>query len=116
MRISDWSSDVCSSDLDLPSPEARASGFEPGFGLRSPEPPPSPADASLSSREAPPGRTQSSYANLVSGDDAVTSDASGQHSARMLAAWKRDLVKSYDHTSELPSLMRISYAVFCLTN
>src|SRR3546814_8273242 len=32
--------------------------------------------------------------------------------------WKRrlGLCRSEEHTSELPSLMRISYAVFCLTN
>src|SRR3546814_2455257 len=29
-------------------------------------------------------------------------------------AWRRDLPRSEEHTSELQSLMRISYAVFCL--
>src|SRR3546814_2426801 len=29
-------------------------------------------------------------------------------------AWPRDLPRSEEHTSELQSLMRISYAVFCL--
>src|SRR3546814_1631842 len=28
--------------------------------------------------------------------------------------WRRDRVRSEEHTSELQSLMRISYAVFCL--
>src|SRR3546814_5434543 len=28
----------------------------------------------------------------------------------------RDMIRSEEHTSELQSLMRISYAVFCLTN
>src|SRR3546814_3539822 len=27
-----------------------------------------------------------------------------------------EIIRSEEHTSELPSLMRISYAVFCLTN
>src|SRR3546814_4399082 len=30
------------------------------------------------------------------------------------ALWTRDAVRSEEHTSELQSLMRISYAVFCL--
>src|SRR3546814_9018647 len=30
------------------------------------------------------------------------------------AAWLRDCRRSEEHTSELQSLMRISYAVFCL--
>src|SRR3546814_3067568 len=29
-------------------------------------------------------------------------------------SWKRQLLRSEEHTSELQSLMRISYAVFCL--
>src|SRR3546814_7991363 len=32
------------------------------------------------------------------------------------AAWARGGVRSEEHTSELQSLMRISYAVFCLKN
>src|SRR3546814_7227216 len=28
--------------------------------------------------------------------------------------WRRDILRSEEHTSELQSLMRISYAVFCL--
>src|SRR3546814_20428222 len=31
-----------------------------------------------------------------------------------LAAWMNDILRSEEHTSELQSLMRISYAVFCL--
>src|SRR3546814_1102543 len=30
------------------------------------------------------------------------------------SAWDRDDIRSEEHTSELQSLMRISYAVFCL--
>src|SRR3546814_7705008 len=71
MRISDWSSDVCSSDLE-------------GRLLRVDRP----ADA------------------LVSG--AV------RHVERDLGAEFADGYRSEEHTSELQSLMRISYAVFCL--
>src|SRR3546814_8685752 len=33
---------------------------------------------------------------------------------RLVHSWYRRLVRSEEHTSELQSLMRISYAVFCL--
>src|SRR3546814_16540243 len=32
MRISDWSSDVCSSDLSLPRPQSPASAWHPSLG------------------------------------------------------------------------------------
>src|SRR3546814_3976650 len=34
--------------------------------------------------------------------------------AAQLSRWRSDLIRSEEHTSELQSLMRISYAVFCL--
>src|SRR3546814_9764101 len=37
------------------------------------------------------------------------------HQAAYLEAWLSFLGRSEEHTSELQSLMRISYAVFCLT-
>src|SRR3546814_5430942 len=38
--------------------------------------------------------------------------ASPSHAARW--AWTNNMARSEEHTSELQSLMRISYAVFCL--
>src|SRR3546814_2814029 len=107
MRISDWSSDVCSSDLwSMRSPGSRS---------------PCSARAARSSCFAPNGACGGG------GDD-------GRHRARTTAAPcgprefppahhaalarglgpARD--RSEEHTSELQSLMRISYAVFCLKN
>src|SRR3546814_4753926 len=40
--------------------------------------------------------------------------AGGETVAADLVAGERGLVRSEEHTSELQSLMRISYAVFCL--
>src|SRR3546814_1649785 len=37
-----------------------------------------------------------------------------QHHAEQLAPWRLLQWRSEEHTSELQSLMRISYAVFCL--
>src|SRR3546814_7280840 len=41
-------------------------------------------------------------------------DISG-YSSKQLTEFRRRSVRSEEHTSELQSLMRISYAVFCLT-
>src|SRR3546814_1415954 len=94
MRISDWSSDVCSSDLLFldgdESPGPGLGGFDlveelfaddalgQAFRLA--------ATRLLRARGSPPG-----------------------------AAWRRfHRTRSEEHTSELQSLMRSSYAVFCL--
>src|SRR3546814_5579751 len=107
MRISDWSSDVCSSDLS-------GSGGRP---------------ARLPSRRA---FAHNACRSAVAGAVAASSVADGLHAAIMSAApsapatcaWRRALriiaallvasSRSEEHTSELQSLMRISYAVFCL--
>src|SRR3546814_3041931 len=88
MRISDWSSDVCSSDL------------KPAAG----------ADRTDAGRAFGPGShdRQSGTARPVGG----TSGRSGGDEIQ----WDADPFeqRSEEHTSELQSLMRISYAVFCL--
>src|SRR3546814_961119 len=52
--------------------------------------------------------------------DAPTSACDGAVAASKADRWLpirsgTDMARSEEHTSELPSLMRISYAVFCLT-
>src|SRR3546814_5145866 len=100
MRISDWSSDVCSSDR--------------GMVMRLPE------------RDSYSYHRDKMYANLsvsmggrvaeelIFGYDKVSSGASGD--IQYATGLARDMVtrRSEEHTSELQSLMRISYAVFCL--
>src|SRR3546814_9202744 len=49
---------------------------------------------------------------LVGPPDAAALDAF----AEILAKAKRPIIRSEEHTSELQSLMRITYAVFCLKN
>src|SRR3546814_1936487 len=100
MRISDWSSDVCSSDLP-------------------------PAHFGQVAIEAAPGKTQQVPARLaghsftawlpdnvqtISGDNLETLIAGPGGGAVLAQVGDR----SEEHTSELQSLMRISYAVFCL--
>src|SRR3546814_10100366 len=97
MRISDWSSDVCSSDLSL-----LLAGLLAGWALYTLRR--SPHGAALKAVAADPAPRWSRVqwiALLLTGG--VFMLWSGQYLAR-----------SEEHTSELQSLMRISYAVFCL--
>src|SRR3546814_8678162 len=101
MRISDWSSDVCSSDLRQSPVHARGGGGPSQSRGRTPSharpEQPCPRD------RAPPTARRDSH------------DARHRHNAR--APTDRacpNRPRSEEHTSELQSLMRISYAVFCL--
>src|SRR3546814_4384267 len=94
MRISDWSSDVCSSDL---SDEKRAA-FD---YLADPQ--------RLPVSEA---FRNESGANVTT-PNAVQQNVPGWLIFAMFFA-VIPLARSEEHTSELQSLMRISYAVFCL--
>src|SRR3546814_4115121 len=85
VRIRGWSSDVCSSDLRFGLSAFRKS--EPGSGS---------------------DRSRLFY------DQMVFPGLSGGHPDRLLVFAETNRARSEEHTSELQSLMRISYAVFCL--
>src|SRR3546814_2462071 len=105
MRISDWSSDVCSSDL---------------LGAR----------AGIYSKE----QTLDALAAIAAGldlrkgrnwrplEDTTYDPIIAARRPKPWTSWQRSedyyneglLIRSEEHTSELQSLMRISYAVFCL--
>src|SRR3546814_6389235 len=114
MRISDWSSDVCSSDLARIS-DRRDCGADPA-GERGP--PPSIPDNSLPIViPAKAGMTATSLTGLRAG--LHRRRRFGGHSGRRARQFDRETAaapesRSEEHTSELQSLMRISYAVFCL--
>src|SRR3546814_4985984 len=101
MRISDWSSDVCSSDLRsglvaLPPQDRR--GLSPRY-----------RSAGISPDGTRPHRTCQ--------DDIICHEA--RRSSPLSRCGQRGMMiafplRSEEHTSELQSLMRISYAVFCL--
>src|SRR3546814_7849022 len=99
MRISDWSSDVCSSDLRSVAVRIIARGRF-GRGLLS---------RILAWREKARGMRRDRHcAFRHAGSDE-------RHGHDHIAGERADvLVRSEEHTSELQSLMRISYAVFCL--
>src|SRR3546814_8703299 len=118
MRISDWSSDVCSSDLYARSPPARfraAGGCDgPPAPGRSPVPVPHSASRPTGHASARPPRSSSgpvrgSSRPALPGRSAASSSADGRGGCD-----GRPRDRSEEHTSELQSLMRISYAVFCL--
>src|SRR3546814_5887041 len=97
MRISDWSSDVCSSDLldrnALPPPTLQASAATP-----------------------PEGATEQAIAQVW--QSVLERGTISRHDDFFALGGKSldamHVVSSEEHTSELQSLMRISYAVFCL--
>src|SRR3546814_6915165 len=102
MRISDWSSDVCSSDLE----RLRFGACRGGTDL--PDCAPSrhaPIRMRLNKHIRDTGFCSRREADRLIGEGRVT--VNGQR-ARIGAE-----VRSEEHTSELQSLMRISYAAFC---
>src|SRR3546814_2214844 len=96
MRISDWSSDVCSSDLTL----VETGGLE--LHMRSAVARIEAAGAGLAVTLMQPDGT----AEVVRVDRIIV--------ATGLRPDLEMLRRSEEHTSELQSLMRISYAVVCL--
>src|SRR3546814_9128278 len=95
MRISDWSSDVCSSDLGL----RRRNDSTPVLVLT--------ARSEVDDRV--------SALDLGADDYLVKPFDFREFEARCRALLRRRQgIRSEEHTSELQSLMRISYAVFCL--
>src|SRR3546814_9286644 len=101
MRISDWSSDVCSSDLP---PDGR----RPGACKEDQRHPPRRIWRLCAADQLPDRPPRHRAPALHAGTDARRSD-----DAQPDRGAGRDL-RSEEHTSELQSLMRISYAVFCL--
>src|SRR3546814_10683256 len=103
MRISDWSSDVCSSDLGVPNCVAHQ-----------------PVRDWLWSRPVKKARRLGSRRRASPSQPAARARASS-HSISLNSPLPRSPTRSRgldrrseEHTSELQSLMRISYAVFCL--
>src|SRR3546814_9679404 len=85
MRISDWSSDVCSSDL------GPGCDSVPWLWVSSSTP-----------------RWRASHWRRSSSPSGMSSSSASTRK------YSENFARSEEHTSELQSLMRISYAVFCL--
>src|SRR3546814_2382713 len=95
MRISDWSPDVCSSDL------YPVAAFCPRRDQRFDR-----------------GNDTDADDNQIGGNHRAIRQADAGHAVlaldRLDANAQAQVDRSEEHTSELQSLMRISYAVFCL--
>src|SRR3546814_6106939 len=104
MRISDWSSDVCSSDLLAERPHGK----------------------SLESRQHPNARPVPhifQYSQIAPHCGLINHKAGRGYTVQIKMRKGSGIARfcfhclsfrSEEHTSELQSLMRISYAVFCL--
>src|SRR3546814_1154712 len=116
MRISDWSSDVCSSDLPdggsavvslthdpkLDDPALARALNSPAFYI-----------GALGSRKTHAARLE--RLGAAGFTDKELARIHGPAGLPIGAAGPAEIaVRSEEHTSELQSLMRISYAVFCL--
>src|SRR3546814_2399389 len=107
MRISDWSSDVCSSDLDQVGDDGARGGAIACARAFEEQPPDEIALGDDRIERARDMRERMIERNEVRMDALEQSGA-----VRLGDAHQPD--RSEEHTSELQSLMRISYAVFCL--
>src|SRR3546814_7150114 len=128
MRISDWSSDVCSSDLIgfrgerwIHEPAA-VGGKADEYRCEEAQPPDriSPKGISREARKRQVARRahlrpQQDARRLDRGHRAEEHHHRAVHGEDLIIGilWKN--LRSEDPTSELKSLMRTSYAVFCLT-
>src|SRR3546814_6495032 len=109
MRISDWSSDVCSSDLRQADRQDRVGREEGRQGAR-----PAQAGCCREAGQGTCGSEAEAGGRQAGGSQAVAfRAASGGQGCRRRRVQGAD-ARSEEHTSELQSLMRISYAVFCL--
>src|SRR3546814_4008005 len=113
MRVRDWSSDVCSSDLDwveredvevkrdpsAPRDAVRIMTVHGSKGLQAPL-------VVLADATKDPDRNGADHAMVAMADGALP--------LPLHCSPKEARGRSEEHTSELPSLMRLSYAVFCL--
>src|SRR3546814_2988906 len=118
MRISDWSSDVCSSDLERPDPrraigaaqlaihvEGHVEHREAGY----------PSADRGHPQQAHDDEQQQHEADRISDEDEMVIGVEPPaERVEQPQEGNRQRNRSEEHTSELQSLMRISYAVFCL--
>src|SRR3546814_2181040 len=126
MRISDWSSDVCSSDLFITSvqqiffdvfklPQLFSYAFAGIAGFMA-------VGSFFNSRLVERiGARRLSQGSLIifillSGVHVAIATAGFENAWSFCALQAATMLRSEEHTSELQSLMRISYAVFCLKN
>src|SRR3546814_8889237 len=113
MRISDWSSDVCSSDLFLAAQASGQAAIRPERDAKRQD---SAAEARvrlLQLRQAL-GIFEAAERKAMEAAFTGANELPGAPGLPTKLSVKAEPARSEEHTSELQSLMRISYAVFCL--
>src|SRR3546814_4352450 len=108
VRISDWSSDVCSSDLEdeAESDTEMVQGVGDRFRTQDAG---EEGDRPQRQNQREPRRARRNHEETEAAEQAQVPEEIAEQSQ----AHDTD-ERSEEHTSELQSLMRISYAVFCL--
>src|SRR3546814_10095910 len=124
MRISDWSSDVCSSDLvylgentviaSQKAAQASASADAAALSEATAESAAGPTYSDTSAGLAATTNGQSFAVDNGDGTVTIYLNDGGVAVAQRTIATTAALRRSEEHTSELQSLMRTSYAGFCL--
>src|SRR3546814_5238504 len=110
MRISDWSSDVCSSDLEPRRKQDRSQAHSQ----------PRPVNHTPPQRRENQKVHQCVFEKVHTIGEQRNRTDPGSHGelhaeiGKVEQSHPANDVRSEEHTSELQSLMRISYAVFCL--
>src|SRR3546814_6886430 len=119
MRISDWSSDVCSSDLRVAGKRRKISFCDERHGK---------SFAGTVKTSGPNVKIDKMMIRWIEGKRVITAtkrlnafagrrcSAPGFRPQEFIGytSWNFASFRSEEHTSELQYLMRISYAVFCL--
>src|SRR3546814_3457330 len=115
MRISDWSSDVCSSDLGLVAAGPRSLGKTAALEQLSTD------EQAVAFEPSPLSQPLQSLCPEAPASDAIAiwtpispASMADRLMPRARKTPRRSAKRSEEHTSELQSLMRSSYAVFCL--
>src|SRR3546814_4096560 len=114
MRISDWSSDVCSSDLSATVRDADTALQDAGKPVYK--------SVAMQCLPAMPFSDKGVGASLVKSIFEADSNSTISYTPSLTSLFvngstetgRTAIDRSEEHTSELQSLMRISYAVFCL--
>src|SRR3546814_2813411 len=112
MRISDWSSDVCSSDLPPKAAGPPRDRTRPGRTTDRRW-----SGCALCASPSPAIYPEASMLNVSAANSNLMRNTLSlpfpSHDSPLIQSHPGK--RSEEHTSELQSLMRISYAVFCLT-
>src|SRR3546814_10560414 len=111
MRISAWSSDGCSSDLRIPKVGVRSLWFDQAVLLPAQW---QQAKVKVPVMQAPDRQELGLIATQAPEASALQGLSCAGYGSVVTVTGAMGMARSEEHTSELQSLMRNSYAVFCL--